>query len=321
MSTTPAAIPKEEPFDQAKFIATRNGGQVQNGVAKPAIEAKAEEPKKPEPEKPVATEPEDEHSSHWSRSQLKTLNQAKHRAALAEGRAQMLQELINSGQISASKATAAAVIAPEQEPERKNYASDAEHAAAVGRFAARQEVSKANAEGDLERELREQIKSAGVERDKQIPLIPEWDKVLEAAEELNIQDQPVISMLLALSPFAALVAEYWVANPKEWERLAELKGNEIKQRELFHRIEGKVETVYTTRLQAAQAAKAKPPKEDRSDAAQATAGQTAASAGSARLPKPSSEVAASGGSTPPAEPQIGSAAWMAARNERFSPRR
>lgn len=322
MITTAAT---EEVFNSAEFLANRNAAEANRTAPKPAVPAKpAEEPAKPVVAQPAAPAVDDDGDDdkpgdkrpevHLSRSQRREMNRLRETAAEERGRRMALEAMIQNGgkqPVPAKDANA--------EPAREDFKTDAEYAAAVARHAAKAEVGKTAGESQIISDLREQISAAAALQADQVKVIPDWDKIMEKAEDLEFGDQIPVQIMFATSDVRAHMIEYFVSNPKDWEKLISLKDDEIQQRRLFARIEGKVESVYNERVKAAQAASKEPaketPKEDRTNPAEAQAGRTAASAGKdTRLPKPSSEVAAKGGSAPPVEPEIGSPAWMDLRN-------
>ena len=301
-------------FDPKAFLAERNAAAAEKVAPKP-VEAKQPEVK-PVPAPPVESKDEAEtpetqsESSHWSRSQIRTMNRLREEAAEARGRAAALELMI--------KANGKAMPAEEapKELERKAYASDAEYAAAVARKAAQDETSKQAEQARWQQEVQAMLDAAAEARPEQIKLVPNWEKIAEDGEELLFDKGSSTDFLLSTSEFGPFVLEYFVDHPKDWDKFKDLQEKPVDQKIFFARIEGKVESVYNQRLKAAQAEKKaeKPESKDRQDVAQAGASQTDKSAGSARLPKPSSEVSAKGGIAPPSTPVVGSREWMALRN-------
>ena len=108
---------------------------------------------------------------------------------------------------------------------------------------------------------------------------------------------------------------------KAWEEFKELGDDPLEQRDYFKHIEGTAKIEYS-KSKAAQAKKPEQESEDRTHPAEAQAGRTAAGTESVtRLPRPSSEAAARGGSAVPNEPPVGSASWMRPRNAAKAPTR
>jgi hypothetical protein len=296
---------EDKPFDSSAFIASRNSG---NGPkpglpeTKPAeLETKTVKPETDQP-KPET----DQQEAHLSRSQRREMNRL--REAAAEERGQRLAwERIAQG---AAKPQAA--IDPNEEPNKNDFKTDAEYAAAVAKWAVKQEVSKTNENITINAAVKAEVDAANEKQAEQTDLIPNWKDIFENADELDWGNNRDIEYLFAVSDVRPFVVEHFYTHREDWDKLLELKG--VKQLAYFARIEGKCETVYNQRLEAAQAAKDKTSK-DR------TAPEKAEQAREIKqLPRPSSEVSATGGSVPLPEPTVGSAAWMAARNAKLNAR-
>ncbi len=153
--------------------------------------------------------------------------------------------------------------------------------------------------------------------------IPDWDTVAAAAGEdedapqIDFVKDATLAGLIASSDERARILYHFATNPEALQSLIDLRETPREIIKRFHRLEGKVEKLYTSTQQepAAQAAETgKPAKEDRTHPAEGTPPGRTAVDRDVHKPRPSSEVAARGGSAPPAEPEIGSAAWMAQRN-------
>ena len=90
-----------------------------------------------EPEKPVET-PKVEENGHLPRSVRRQLTRAQNDAAYERGRREALEEMVrNNYQTPPAKEAAAAA---DGEPDRKNFATDAEYTKALGAWSARQEA-------------------------------------------------------------------------------------------------------------------------------------------------------------------------------------
>ena len=264
-----------ETYDVQAELKRQNEEEASKRFGKPTV---VEEEKKPTPGQP---QPEEESHDRLSRSDRRRMNALIREAAEARGRAsafeernQFLEELL--GREGKSKAITRAA---DEEPKRENFKSDAEFAAAVARFAVKQEVQQTTAENRHLEELQTQIAQARDYYDEQVKLIPEWEKIEKEAEELDLRDQLTLHLLFATSEMRAHLTEYFVEHRKEWDRLCALKSNEIEQRRFFHRIEGKVESVYNERQKKVSQ------KEEKKSAAELDAAK----------PKPSEAVTPRGG--------------------------
>ena len=301
---------EEKPFDSGQFIASRNSG---NGPkpglpeTKPAqLETKTVKPETDQP-KPET----DQQEAHLSRSQRREMNRL--REAAAEERGQRLAwERIAQG---AAKPQAA--IDPNEEPNRNDFKTDPEYIVALTKWTAKQEVSKNTENIAINAAVKAEVDAANERQSEQVDLIPDWKDILENVDDLSWSDKPKyqqdqIEYLFAASDLRAFIVEHFYKHRDDWDKFLELDG--LKQRSYFNRIEGKCETVYNQRLEAAQAAKDKTSKDRTAPEKAEQARETK------QLPRPSSEVSAVGGSVPLPEPTVGSAAWMAARNAKLNAR-
>ena len=217
----------------------------------------------------------------------------------------------------------AAVASPvaDPEPQRKNFASDAEYNRALGRWDARQEVAKAT----------ERVETKLTEREQQAAELEQLRADISASEtqeqvskdalddpdapEFTPAEHPMLMMMIARSDVRARVLYHFAKNPEALESMLGMTKTPDRQIAAFHRLEGRVEKLYD-KPKVAQAA-GKGQEERATHPAEANAGRSKSTSESdARKPRPSSEVAARGGTAVPEEPTVGSAAWMAARNAR-----
>jgi len=300
MSTTPIV------FDPKAAIAQRNGAESErrNPPQVPSLPVKAEEP--------VVVPPPGPAPEHLPRSARRELNRLREEVGELRGQLKAYRE------IQPAAVTPPKPVVTDSKPKREDYKSDAEYAGEVGAWTARQEVGKTAAEQAQAAELREKLTAAIDAKPAQIEALGEdWDKYQEAGEELKV-DSDNVRMLFATSEQAVFVGAYFIDHPKLWEQFTELPDGSLRQLEFFRRIEGKAEILYSKR----KPAQGSPPEKDRKDSAEADeAGRPAASTDhSARLPRPSKEASAPGGTSVPAEPKTGSAAWIAARNAKLSGR-
>ncbi len=312
-----------EQLDAKAYFAEKNAAEQAAREGKEAPKP-AEKPK--EQPKPGQPEPEDK-EHHISRSARREINKAREEAAVLRGRLQAIEEF---GLVKKSAEPVKAEDDPE--PKRENFATDAEYNRAAGRWDARQEARKEL--GKVQAKTSEQEQYAGIVAEVEAmdakfqedrKLIDNWDEIAaqnaEAAENgeapiVNYEKYPSFQVMVARSPVRADVLMHWALNPKQLESFLELEDNSAEQIQAFHRLEGKVEGRYTTKQTDSNkpAQGSKEASEDRTHLAEAKpAGRTAAERDISK-PRPSSEVAARGGSPAPDEPAPGTKAWMEARN-------
>ncbi len=347
MSTTVTTpITEEKPFDaKAHFKARNEAEQAARTGKEPTKPAEV----KTEPAKPTETKlPEDGHETHLPRSARREINRLREEAAEARGRAKTLEELIAKGAIVTPNGKTTEVKADEDpEPKRENFATDREFDRACGKWDARQEAKKEIGKvvtsdeqaAELE-EVRAEIAQMDAKSKTDIAEIfgqEEWDRVekksLEAAaaakEAIEAGEEPespvpicdwskhqTLYMLYVRSPERARIAYHFAVEPKDFQAMMDLTKTPDKQIAAFHRLEGRVERLYTAKEKKEAAQASEPPKgetKDRTHSADASAGRTQ-SERDALKPKPSAEVAARGGTVAPETPAIGSKEWMAMRN-------
>ena len=288
------------------------------------------EPPKPAAPAEVADESAVEKPHQASRSERRLQNRLREEIGELRGRLKAYEEL--GMKPEPARVPPAAVADPE--PERKNFASDAEYNRALGRWDARQEVAKATERVETkltEREqqaaeleqLRADIAASETQAQADIKeLFPDWEQVSKEAlddpdaPEFTPAEHPMLMMMIARSDMKARVLYHFAKNPEALESMLGLTKTPDRQIAAFHRLEGRVEKLYD-KPKVAQAA-GKVQEERATHPAEANAGRSkqSTSESDARKPRPSSEVAARGGTAVPEEPAVGSAAWMAARNAR-----
>jgi hypothetical protein len=321
-------------FDPKAHFESRNAAEQarrEGRLPPPAATASAVEvPKGAEVASPPSAPPEHEKPPEHraSRSDRRLQNRLREEIGELRGRLKAYEEM---GIKPKAAAEAAPSAGDDPEPKITDFQTEAEYYRALGRWDARQEVKKVETKisekdaqaAELE-QLRSDVDAAEQKAQTDIKeLFPDWDEVSKAAAEdedapeFVPAEHPMLMMLIARSDVKARVLYYFAKNPDELERILDLTKDSNRQIAAFHRLEGKLERVYD-KPKAAQASETKEPSEDRTHPAEGDKpGRTAASSAEldARKPRPSTEVAARGGSAPPEEPAIGSAAWMARRNQ------
>lgn len=277
---------------------------------KPAEEAK-------EPEKAAESpKPADHEQPRLPRSVRRELNRLREELGAAKAKAELLEKFGAKAQhVDADEDT---------EPQRDDFGSDAEYLRAVSKWDRAQEAKQQQQQGKTEQqsaEIRAHLKAMDEKAVADIAAyFPDWDEVSAAAAEdedapeFKFEEHPQLVGMLSGSEFRAHVLYHWAKNPDALQFMLDLTAKPSEQIRAFHRLEGRLEKEYSGK-QAAQASEAETPKKDRKHLADAERpGETAADR-DVRKPRPSTDVAARGGSAPPDEPAIGSAAWMAKRNQ------
>ena len=303
---TPAA---ETPaFDQAAWMKARN-----EGTATPGRPAPAPAPAAAAPAPAAILDDDDDTADHetaprLSRSQRREMNRLREDAAEARGRLEAYKEL------AAKPAAAAPAPAARQdtEPDREAFDSDAAYLKALAKFEAaklfRQSQTEA-ADNAKWGEFRQIVATNTDKFHEDVKLFPDWEKAQEAIEDIIVDTdkQSTFVSLLGQSDVRAAVTYHFATHRPEFEAFLKLPPD--RQISAFHRLEGRVEA---KQLEAAQASGTATGK-TAATAEKPAQGATAADR-DVRKPRPSTEVAARGGTPPPDEPAIGSAAWMAKRN-------
>lgn len=331
MSTTPVApaAEAEKPFDPKTFIARQNAAQAAKHNP-PALSGAPAKPETPAPAKPAeapaaaspAEETGEQASPRLSRSQRREHNRLLRELGEATGRAKALEELLAKTRSDAPAGKEAEAEAPADDPKPKeaDFKDWKEFTDALSRWAARQETKKAvaaNTESAKALEqYREHLRAMDEKAQEDKKAFADWDEVAKEASEDGPEwapaEHPQLMALIASSDVKAYLLYYLAKNPKELEQMLELTKSPTEQIRQFHRLEGRLEKLYEK--SAAQAAGDKAPKDRTNPEKAEQAGATAVDR-DVHKPRPSAEVAARGGSSAPEEPAVGSAAWMARRNQ------
>ncbi len=323
MSTTvtpPAATEEQKPFDPKAFIAGRNANrETAPPVSIPEEGSKPPKPAEAHPQSPIppvkaeegAEGTEQAEGPRLSRSQRREHNRLLRELGEATGRAKALEELLSKKETK----PAAAETEVDPEPKEGEFGTYDAYSRALARWEARQEttktLSKDKAQTEQQQAFHEQIRSASTKAQEDRKEFADWEEVAAKAKEegpeWKMEEHPIFTSMLVTSDMQAAVMYHFAKNPQDLETMLSLTSSPDRQIAAFHRLEGRLE-----KAQAAQASEA-PPK-DRKPAEKPAQGSTAVDR-DVHKPKPSSEVAATGGSAPPEEPPIGSKAWMARRNQ------
>ncbi len=319
-------------FDQQEYMRKQNEREAANRVGKPlevvtpvvapVIEADDDDEEEPQPG--ARHDP--------GRSQRRRERGLLERAAKAEGRAELLQELIDRGMTPGAAAAtvdaAAGKPAEDPEPQRKDFPDDAAHNRALGRWDARQETKAelakrdqaADNAGQLD-QLRADIAEADTKYTEDKKLISDYDEVAQKALKdpeqptFEAKDQPYLLRRIATSDVRAFLLHHFATNPADFKKALDLMDpNDLtRQANFISRLEGKVEKMYSTE---------KP--------ANGTDGKKTETAADrdARKPKPSEAGSPKGGSAPVVtiSPYLSDGrtlnpAWKAQQNEREGLRR
>jgi hypothetical protein len=321
------------------------------GLPEPA-KPKAEEPAKPKAEEaakveeavvPEPAKPEDHdggQSGRLSRSERRRVNNLLREVGELKGRLSVYEEM---GLKPESK-TAKPGPAAEAEPKYDDFSDEDAYRRALIKWeakqAAREEVDKTREELDASAQSQRwnaHLAEMDAKFAEDQKLIPDWAAIAEEAQDLEFtpDEHPALFAMLMRSDQRALVLHHFATHPKAFEDMLAVSSNDPDELIVkFHRLEGRMEDKY----EEMKKQKEGKPKPDASPAAQAGTPQEAAKEPPAEpkdrthpaeeasvsgrtavdrdvhKPKPTAEVAARGGSAPPEEPPIGSAAWMARRN-------
>jgi hypothetical protein len=341
----PAVAPKkEEP--KAAVVTPAAVEPPKPGKPAEAVEAK---PAAEETQKPAESDDEVQPAHRMSRSERRAMNRLREEVGAERAKREMLEQELEklrsqqNGRPAVATASGAPTVAPpsdDLEPKQETFNTEGEYLRALakweGRQAARTELAKREtAEADsADRQrfvatVREMDEKAAKDRE----LFPDWeDKTEEAKEELaglTWSADTTFAGLMATSDQRTALLYHFVEHPNVLKKLLELSDNPGEQIRQFARLEGKVEDLYgkpeadkngKTAAPAAQAApkveaKPQPQAEDRNQPADGDKPGRTAVERDLHKPKPSSEVSAPGGSAAPPEPPIGSAAWIARRNQ------
>lgn len=314
---------EEKPaFNAAEWIKARNEGKQPPPPGKPAEEPAATKGAASPAAKDDDDGGDDKHPS--SRSQRREANRLREQLGYERGRAEALQQLLERGYTptaAAQKVEAEASGDAEKEPTRAQFQTDAEYYRAIGRFEARQtvkeevhKVEERKAETQADQQFQSVIDEANAKFEEDVKSFPDWEEVKEKMFEVEFDTakQGTLFTLIAASDIRAKLFYHWGKNPDSFQEL--LKLSPAGQIKAVHRLEGRLESMYNGSDTAAQAGRK--PVEDRKPPEKPAQGRPSAVDRDIHKPRPSTEVAAKGGSATPEEPKIGSAAWMAARNAR-----
>lgn len=314
-------------FDPIEHIKARN--ESDHAKLNPQ-QVKTDEPAKvveKAADKPADDENHDKRLSRSDRRRAKVFEEL----GAARAKAEMLE-----AQLAEARATHKPVTEADPEPKRDQFTSDADYNRALGRWDARQEAKKevGKVEEKTKAEQDNAVWFAHVkEMDKKsiedMKAIDDWAEAQEEAEDAADEDeslkfsadsQPTFWALIAQSDVRAFILHHYAKTPEDLRKI--LAAPAAEQIRIFSRLEGRVEKMYTSDdpKKAAQAEdKGKPePKDRRHPADSAKPDGRNASERDALKPRPSTEVAARGGSAAPEEPAIGSRAWMEKRNAALS---
>ena len=288
-----------KPEDLKAFVEARNKGE----------EIKKADPPATEPEAKKADEPE---PPRLPRSVRRELNRLREELGAERAR----RELAEAG-----KPEPKAAPKEDAEPQRKDFGTDAEYLRATQKWDKAQEA-KASAKtaeaGTQQEQFAAHLKAMDEKAVADIALIPDWEEVQkkaaddEDAPEFAPDEHPTFMAMLAQSDVRAFALHHFAKNPDALESMLALTKDPGAQIRAFHRLEGRLEKEYASD----KAAQADPAKGKTADTPQKPQGRAEPQQeAQPAKPKPSSEVAARGGSPAPDEPAIGSPAWMQKRNQ------
>jgi hypothetical protein len=314
MSTT-VVIPEQAEnttatIDTKSFIANRNAADQARKEGKEA------------PAAPVAAADDSDAPVSHPKNRAERRAQARLLREIGElkGRLSAFEELGASRRVEPKAEAPKTIKADDPEPERAAFTDESGYLRALARWEGRQEARKqvtetvkATTEQQESQKLINQMAEKAVEDFK---LIPDWKEYVDDgnAVKFNPEEHPTLMGLLASSKQQAFVLYHLSKNPEIVKELLALTPTPGAQIRAFANLEGEVKMEYNHFRKAAGGADPEKGKEakvpEKAEQARATAAER-----EIRKPKPSSEVVARGGTPPPDEPAIGSAAWMARRNQ------
>jgi hypothetical protein len=323
-------VEQVQDFNAVEYLKQANETEAAAKAGKPLPEpVKAVETKEPKPAEGKAAEPtgdgKDDDQPRLPRSARREMNRLREEAAELRGRLKAIEEL----GLSPKKEQEAKKEA-DPEPVRTDYSSEADYNRALGRWDARQEVKKVETNREQTAEQQVQAKAfqehcAAMDKKavEDIKAIKDWDEVQKAVAdadevlEFKPEEHPTLMGLIASSDTKAYVLYHFAKVPADLQKMLDLTSDPGAQIRQFARLEGRIEKLYSTNdsTKAAQASD-EPKGDDSKDRKAPAEGNT--SERDARKPRPTSEVAARGGSAVPEEPAPGSKAWMERENLKYS---
>ena len=320
-------MPEEiKEFNQAEYLETRNKAEADK------LAGKVVESVSPGVEQPKHVE--DEGASLRARDR-RALNKAREEAAELRGRLSAFEGLAKKEPVQAA--------AGDPEPQRKDYpegaAGDASYNRAAGRWDARQETQKVlsektqsetqKAEWDAFIAVADKM-DAKAQEDRKV--FDDFDEVVngfveESEEDPSLQfsaeTHPEFVIANKQSKVKASLVYYYATHPDELRAVLKLKGNKLFS--AFRDLEIEAAIMYASKQKQKEVVQASPGKTGKERTAHPadsdnTDGRNA-NDGERRKPRPSSEVAARGGTSTPDKPAPGSAAWFEQRNRmQYGPR-
>lgn len=281
----------EAPFDAAKFFADRNAREAARIAGKPEL-VKAEPTLIEEPKEKSAKPTGDQ------RRLFRTIRESERVKIENESLKARLDAL------EAKDKPKEAVVTDTGEPKLEAYATAQEFADARAEWKGAQgaeKTLKAKADEAAQTEELKRI-STSFEAQMKAAANPEkggyedWGELLKTSKAANVnifEAAPEIYMAFMQSEYAKDVMHEWLLKPETLTFLLDAyKTDPMKAITAFHRFEGRV------------GREAEKPKEEKK----------AAPVEEKQKPRPTRSAQAPSGESPAAEPEIGSAAWMAKRN-------
>ena len=310
--STPALPIEEKEFDQAAYIKARNEGLPKPVDRVEPIEKVAPAEKKADEPQPVKV------PRHIRREN----NRLREEAAELRGKLAAYEAL----GVKPNDEPAQPKGEADPEPKQTDFGSEAEYMRALGRWEARQETAKQLSKRDEQTkeekesiELQAHVREMDAKFQKDKELIPDFAETAKEALEndelsYNAYEHPLLLGLIAHSDVRAFMLHHFAKEPADFQKMLKLKDDANGLIAAFKRLEGKVESVYSKQEPKKQeAAEASDKSKDKAKDRTGPENTEQARAPKA-LPRPSTEVAARGGTAPPEEPIPGTKAWMDKRN-------
>lgn len=290
--------PTEQEFDVAKHMADRNARDAARAAGKelPKVEPKVEEPK------PAVADADK--SAKPTGDQRKLFRTLRENGEMRE-RTRVLEERLAA--LEGKKTADEPKPAADKEPKRENYSTDQEFNEARAEWKGEQAASKVIQAKEQETAQTVEIQRIAASFEAQMKIAgdvskggyADWSELVASSPAAKIDiyaEMPEIYMAFMGSEYAKDVMHEWLAQPDTLKKLIALyKADPGAALRSFNRFEGKV----------GKDVEAEKPEEKES---------VKVVAEEKPKPRPTRSVQAPSGEAPPAEPEIGSAAWMEKRN-------
>lgn len=241
------AAATEPKFDFAAWKAEQDAG-----TAKVAEAAKVADAKQADAaDKDDDDEGDGDHTPKLPRSVRREINKLRAELGETKGRLSMLQELQAAGFTKAEAKQEVARI-ESTEPTREQFQSDAEYIKALTKFETGKAQQASDARQSANAEMQELLKTANANTAKyeaDAAKFPDWEEAQEAMAGISLDgaNTEMLVGLFAESDQRAGVSYYWAKHPDEFKEFLKMSGRQ--QIRTFHRLEERVETLYSKKVE------------------------------------------------------------------------